>query len=67
MSNKLTRRQWTVSLAAAASAPAVAQNRPGDNPADLLAMTRQLQENHRKTLAAYKLDRSVEPAFQFQA
>lgn len=68
MSKKLTRRQWTATLtAAAASVPALAQRRPAENPADLLAQTRQLNENHRKALAAFKFDRSVEPAFHFEA
>lgn len=67
MSKKLTRRQWTAALTAAASVPALAQNRPDGNPADLLAQARQLHDSHRKALAAFKLDRSVEPAFHFEA
>ncbi|MCC6589795.1 MAG: hypothetical protein IT168_24085 [Bryobacterales bacterium] len=69
MSKKLTRRQWTVSLTAAASVPALAQTRRNDDveKADPVAQARQLNDSHRKALAAFKLDRSVEPAFRFEA
>lgn len=67
MSKQLTRRQWTATLTVAASIPALAQSRPGDNPTDLLTQARQLQESHRKALSAFKLDRCVEPAFHFEA
>lgn len=63
MSKKLTRRQWTVALtAAAAVTPVAAQPAAG-----LAEQVRQNADRNRETLAKYKIPMALEPAFRFEA
>ncbi|MFN7924400.1 MAG: hypothetical protein U0Q16_30130 [Bryobacteraceae bacterium] len=63
MSNKLTRRSLAAAvLAASAPAPAQTQN----PPAEELERARDGVRRNREALAKFKIDRAVEPAFQFK-
>jgi len=62
MSKKLTRRQWSVVLAAAAAPAGTAQT-----PTNVTEQVRQNLARNRETLAQFKIPMSLEPAFRFEA
>ena len=67
MSKRLTRREWSASLAGAVTVPAFSQDETKSGSKRLLEQARQLNEARRQALAAFPVGRFVEPAFRFEA
>jgi hypothetical protein len=69
MGARLTRRNWAMAAVAATAVPAKAQTTQSaqESPAQLLEAARKQVARNREILDQFKLDRRVEPAFQFKA
>jgi acyl-CoA reductase-like NAD-dependent aldehyde dehydrogenase len=68
MNRRLTRRAWAATVTATAAAAAAPQMQtPTGESQQLLDEARQQIRERREELAKYSLDRTVQPAFRFEA
>jgi len=66
MSRKVTRREWSATLAGAASLAAQTPPAPPQTPEQLLEVARQQARRNADLLTKHKLPPSTEPAFLFK-